>query len=85
LRIEIGGYMMEDGEKRIWDCRSKIEEIICCFNMGHFMDIDEDKRGANRDIESVGRKAFIHWNGPPLNLLENLGRKTPERYFNNNS
>ena len=27
--------------------------------MGHFMDIHGDKRRASRDIESVGRKAFI--------------------------
>ena len=37
------------------------------------------------DIESLGREAFIHWNGPPLHLANNLGRKTLEIYFNNNS
>ena len=53
--------------------------------MGNFMDIHGDKRRASRDIESVGREAFIHWNGPPLYLIENLGRKALDRYFNNNS
>jgi hypothetical protein len=27
------------------------------------------------DIESLRSEAFIHWNGPPLHLGDNLGRK----------
>jgi hypothetical protein len=49
------------------------------------MDIHGDKRRASSDNESVGREASIHWNGPPLHLLESLGRKALNRYFNNNS
>ena len=37
------------------------------------------------DNESLGREAFIHWNGPPLHLADNLGRKALDRYFPNNS
>ena len=50
--------------------------------MGNFMDIHRGKRRASRDIESVGREAFIHWNGPPLKFADNLGRKALDRYFN---
>ena len=53
--------------------------------MGNFMDIHGDKRRASSDNESVGREASIHWNGPPLHLADNLGRKDLYRYFKNNS
>jgi hypothetical protein len=50
--------------------------------MGNYMDIHGNKRRASMDIESFGREAFIHWNGPPLHFEDNLGRKALDGYFN---
>ena len=53
--------------------------------MGNYMDIHGDKRRGNMDIEDVGKEAFIHWNGPPLHLANNLGKKSLDRYFKRSS
>ena len=54
-------------------------------SLGNYMDIHGVKRRAIMDIESLGREAFIHWNDPPLLLVDNLGRMAQDRYFNYNS
>ena len=42
---------------------------------GNYINIHGDKRRASMDIESLGRQAFIHWNGPPLHFADNRGRR----------
>ena len=33
------------------------------------------------DVEAVGREAFIHWNGTPLNLMYIIAVKTLNRKY----
>ena len=38
------------------------------------MDIHVDKMRGSMNIDDLGQEAFIHWNGPPLHLADNLGK-----------
>ena len=54
-------------------------------SMGNYMDIHGDKRRGSMNIDDLGQEAFIHWNGPPLHLADNLGKKSLDRYFKRSS
>ena len=54
-------------------------------SMGNYMDIHVDKMRGSMNIDDLGQEAFIHWNGPPLHLADNLGKKSLDRYFKRSS
>jgi hypothetical protein len=72
--------MIEYGEIRFVDLRLRIEEIrVRQIKQLDYPDLvpqplfeHGNKRRANMDIESFGREAFIHKNGPPLHFADNL-------------
>ena len=45
------------------------------------MKMHYDKRRGRMDIDDIGIEAFIHWNGPPLQLSEKLSIKSLDRHF----
>ena len=44
------------------------------------MDIHSDKR-RGLDIAVVGLELYIHWNGPPIHLVEIIGQASLDSYF----
>ena len=33
-------------------------------------------------MQDVGVEVFIDWNGPPIHLVDGMGTRTHDRYFN---
>ena len=54
-------------------------------SMGNIIEIQSDKRRGRMDIEDAGKEAMVNWNGPPLHLADNLGRKSLDRHFGGRS
>ena len=50
-------------------------------SMGNYIEIHSDKRRGRMDICDIGKKALIHWNGPPLERADRLGEAALDRVF----
>ena len=53
-------------------------------SMGNYIEMHCDKR-RGLDIETLGKESYMHWNGPPVHLTEQLGIKVLNRIFKGDS
>ena len=65
-------------------CASKTHAESVAESMGNYVDSYSDKtRGL--DIVAVGQESYIHWNGPPLHLAEQIGKAALDKHFSGRS
>ena len=50
-------------------------------SMGNLVDLHCEKR-RGLGVQDVGLEVFIDWNGPSIHLVDSLGARVLDRYFN---
>ena len=65
-------------------CSVKTHAESIAESMGSYVDYHSDKR-CGLDIEDVGREAFIHWNGPPVDKAGRIGEAALDGRFGGRS
>ena len=48
--------------------------------MGNYVDFYSDKK-RGLDITEVGDESYVHWNGPPLHMADELGKSALDKKF----
>ena len=62
-------------------CTIKTHAETVAESMGNLVDLHCDKR-RGLGVQDVGLEVFIDWNGPPIHLVDSLGTRALDRYFN---
>ena len=61
-------------------CATKTHAEGVAESIGNYVDFYADrKRGL--DIKEIGEECYIHWNGPPIHLAEELGKSALDKKF----
>ena len=62
-------------------CTMKTHAETVAESMGNLVDLHCEKR-RGLGVQDVGLEVFIDWNGPPIHLVDSLGARVLDRYFN---
>lgn len=65
-------------------CASKTHAESVAESMGSYVDSYSDKK-RGLDIDAIGEESYIHWNGPPVHLAEEIGKASLDKTFTGRS